>query len=56
MTELKPCPFCGSEPMEDKFLDLGGWWHTIKCCNCFCELLSREECRVEKAWNRRVEL
>ncbi len=60
--ELKPCPFCGSEPCApvDIYLMMPGlseMWE-IKCTNIGCRCLrigaTREE--VIKAWNTRVDI
>ena len=53
MTELKPCPFCGSSPVEFEIEPM--WWY-IECLSDDCKIRmvahSREE--VEEKWNRRV--
>lgn len=63
--ELKPCPFCGGQPVKQKWEmslderfhipDNHGYWYSIFCNKCFSE---GSECITEeeaiKAWNRRV--
>lgn len=63
--ELKPCPFCGGQPVKQKWEmavyerlhipDNHGYWYSIFCDNCLSE---GRECVTEeeaiKAWNRRV--
>lgn len=54
MTELKPCPFCGSaegrlNPVENHE---GTWW--VDCENCFCEgPWSKTKEYAIAAWNTR---
>lgn len=65
--DLKPCPFCGSEPwgIFGPHPELGKWWVECHgpddntCCgDWFCTVDSddRETARAEvaEAWNRRV--
>ena len=62
MSELKPCPFCGSdgtiyniEPHLHTIIDFpdygGGWF--VECTNCTCSVSGSTEEEVRKAWNRR---
>lgn len=54
--ELKPCPFCGSQPTwtADAPID-----HEIKCMNGTCEINPTswgiDRVKVINAWNRRSE-
>lgn len=63
--ELKLCPFCGGQPIKQKWEmalderfhipDNDGYWYSIFCNNCFSEssvYLTEEE--AIKAWNKRV--
>lgn len=53
MTELKPCPFCGSKHIRFKRGSNAGVW--LQCENCFTEInLYRTEEEAIEAWNRRV--
>jgi len=63
MTDLKPCPFCGGNPIEDfEREELGGdkvgqiinW--SVYCTKCYAEVFScqsRED--AQEKWNRRVQ-
>ena len=67
MNELKPCPFCGGEPMlyhqSSKYTDYDG--NYVYCMNCGCRTKlfecfngtgkTHEDTKVEaiEAWNRR---
>lgn len=49
-TELKRCPFCGSDPIVWR----DGFGFTfIECTNCEIELAHKEPSEVAKAWNTR---
>ena len=60
MTELKPCPFCGSpdvEAMLDEYAPEGrkiDWW-MIKCWRCSAEFrtIFCDKENVIQQWNRR---
>lgn len=55
MTELKPCPFCGSEAYVI-IRDVDDWTPWIRCKGCGVEtdcFDSAEE--AIEAWNRRVD-
>ena len=54
MTELKPCPFCGSPPIEPWVRD---WENTYSayCSKCGCIGPSaRNEEEAVSQWNKRV--
>ena len=61
MTELKPCPFCGSsdvEAMLDEYAPEGrkiDWW-MIKCWRCSAEFrtIFCDKENVIQQWNRRL--
>lgn len=61
MTELKPCPFCGSEDVEpalDEFAPEGhkvDWW-VVHCNRCSAEYrnIHCDKEGVIEGWNRRV--
>lgn len=60
MTELKPCPFCGGEPILEKAVMLNGIEEPIKVFKYKCSKCGvaetgwpmSEEAAVER-WNRR---
>ena len=48
MTELKPCPFCGSKNVAD----MNGW---VQCLNCNATGPDNfDHLRAIEAWNRRA--
>lgn len=58
--EIKPCPFCGSQP---KFVTPKGEssrWVQLKCCNLNCPLHNvstftyQDKIKVINLWNQRV--
>ena len=54
--ELKPCPFCGSEPQMRWWDYLGGKEFAVSCENNECLGASFQDADPEKAiaqWNRR---
>jgi len=54
---LKPCPFCGGQPMEviemeyDDSIPIYGY--TIECPDCTCDIEEDSEEEAIEAWNRR---
>ena len=56
MSELKPCPFCGSEAEHEVFDDGFIVWCRVECKPCGVMLTAPWEVGNEaiKAWNRRV--
>ena len=50
MQELKPCPFCGSEP--EKLTGMGEYWIKCPMCDASCAMTSSAESCI-KAWNTR---
>jgi Lar family restriction alleviation protein len=54
MEELKPCPFCGQEPMGEP---LGSMFHTFRIICPHCDMLGPEvmtRTEAVEAWNRRL--
>ena len=57
---LKPCPFCGKEPVvDDRFDEYGELEFSVACANdrCFLEVQTRYMSFLEAAyeWNRRAD-
>ncbi len=48
MEELKPCPFCGTDPIIERYPTL----ITIKCSRCEIEFFSEQEADEIKLINR----
>jgi hypothetical protein len=52
VNELKPCPFCGSEPEAATY--------TVNCINPFCEVqpeaAGQSQAEAIAGWNRRAEV
>lgn len=60
MEKVKPCPFCGKEPVTIEFPDLNETRCTIGCGNslCFIHPYTPRMKTVESAvdiWNRRAD-
>lgn len=58
MSELKPCPFCGSEHIyiEKYECEVGERWRVI-CLDCMCTIdpgTIQKMALAVKAWNRRI--
>jgi Lar family restriction alleviation protein len=59
MTELKPCPFCGSEAVITCNPDDAKWFY-IECGNENCPILVQGQWHTDmneakKEWNRRAD-
>ena len=61
MTELKPCPFCGSTAFLNSYPERKGFGAVVECTSCLLQMQSitydTENEAVEKvteAWNRRA--
>lgn len=61
MKELKPCPFCGGEPLLEPYEVRKGYEASIQCNRCLGRMISitydDEKTAVKKvieAWNRRA--
>ncbi len=50
--KLKPCPFCGSNPVLDKVLNILTRWRVV-CTGCLCQTDSGYEKEVVADWNKR---
>ena len=53
MTELKPCPFCGSKKIQDNY-DWGYFWVECKDCKCKGPDSFEDYEKALQKWNRRV--
>lgn len=56
-TELKPCPFCGSNDIYARVGIYIGKIHesvTIICCECEANIWGATEEKAIEAWNRRA--
>lgn len=58
MTKLKPCPFCGEEPLGGIGISFGREMHYVACENDRCEINPSTDYYVVKAnatraWNHR---
>lgn len=53
MTELKSCPFCGSEPTH---FPVDKLWYYINCSaeDCSCRIVGRKMEDAVRMWNRRA--
>ena len=57
MTELKPCPFCGSEDVHTAFyhFDDTGSKAVVECRNCYCSSGHYNDLQnAVKQWNTRI--
>lgn len=63
MVELKPCPFCGSQQVDDNIgvqydesgLSAVRYFYSVVCGNCGCRTaLFEQKLNSIEAWNRRV--
>lgn len=50
--ELKPCPFCGSNEMYTRYLDVKGLWF-LSCTSCYVRFSELTRHQVVKKWNTR---
>lgn len=52
MSELKPCPFCGSKNIETRYMFFRPY---IICCKCLAQTPCYNDYKSAKeAWDRRV--
>lgn len=51
MTELKPCPFCGSKDLE---IVIVRGFEVVECHDCLIRTYQIEGDGPEQYWNRRV--
>ena len=61
MKELKPCPFCGGEPLLEPYEVRKGYEASIQCNSCLGRMITitydDKKTAVKKvieAWNRRA--
>ena len=61
MSELKPCPFCGSTVSLESFEERKGYAATVHCDSCPAEITTitydtekEARTRAHWAWNRRA--
>lgn len=53
MSDLKPCPFCGSAANDAAYLGFGNWHVDCSVCPASVDGIGPEEATA--AWNNRVE-
>lgn len=52
MSKLKPCPFCGSDPV---LTTIGNPWYWVSCLECKITTKSyNSKSQAIKAWNTRL--
>jgi Lar family restriction alleviation protein len=51
MSALLPCPFCGGEARQHRFLKS---YVTIECSVCYAEVPGHSKAEASAAWNRRT--
>jgi Lar family restriction alleviation protein len=55
MTELKPCPFCGSDSVHEQRVPFGNGNRHVICRHCFASgPPCREAADAVEGWNRAV--
>lgn len=54
MSELKPCPFCGSNDIEVKQYYNDGWYWFVTCKNCKAEKIHQFKGVAIQEWNNRI--
>lgn len=54
MTELKPCPFCGSDAVFKSRNTTKDLDPRVECAKCTCIVLGVSEDDAIESWNRRV--
>ena len=55
MTELKPCPFCGSKAMMLSWKETGEYW--VQCEECEMKTDTHYDPKIAAlVWNRRMEV
>lgn len=53
MSELQPCPFCGSNDIEVKQYYNDGWYWFVTCKNCKAEKIHQFKGVAIQEWNTR---
>lgn len=54
MSELKSCPFCGSNDIEVKQYYNDGWYWFVTCQNCKVEKIHQFKGVAIQEWNSRI--
>jgi hypothetical protein len=53
VTDLSPCPFCGSRNVEP-LAAMGEWWVRCRCCTACGGTSSSSAAHAAEAWNGRA--
>lgn len=53
MTDLKPCPFCGSKNIHSEY-DYDNLWDTTACQDCAVTAYGKTKEEASEAWNKRA--
>ena len=54
MTELKPCPFCGSKNIDLREIDDAIFKYYVKCNACHVSMADQNKPNIFKRWNNRI--
>lgn len=59
-TELKPCPFCGGNPMSYSYDPFDGYQgnltkYAVRCLRCTAKISAATKEKAHEMWNRRAD-